>query len=55
MAYGATQKLYRECARVGHYTMPQAGVKGAKVLKTAAGEDLGVGEGWWYDGMPFII
>jgi hypothetical protein len=24
------------------------------VPKTAAGEDLGVGEGWWYDGMLII-
>ncbi|KAH0538152.1 hypothetical protein FGG08_005260 [Glutinoglossum americanum] len=49
VAYGVTENLYKECARVGHYTVPQAGVKGEKVPKTASGEDLGVGEGWWYD------
>jgi cytochrome b pre-mRNA-processing protein 3 len=52
VAFGATERLYKECARVGHYSIPQAGVKGQKVPKTAEGEDLGVGEGWWYDGMP---
>ena len=51
MAFGATEGLYKECARVGHYSIPQAGVKGQKVPKTAEGEDLGVGKGWWYDGM----
>lgn len=50
VAYGATEDLFRECARAGEYTMP-AVEEGQEPAKTAKGEDLGVGTGWWYDGM----
>ncbi len=51
VAYGATEQLVRECARMGQYDIPQIGTKDAdNVPKTPEGEDLGVGEGWWYNG-----
>ena len=49
VAYGACQKLVKECARQATYTVPQASQKGAQVPKTSDGQELGVGEGWWYD------
>ncbi|KAJ5990865.1 hypothetical protein N7499_011413 [Penicillium canescens] len=48
VAYGMTQKLFEACSSQADYKIPQASQKGAEVPKTAAGEDLGVGEGWWY-------
>lgn len=51
VAYGVTEKLFKECARQADYSVPQALEKGAVVPKSEAGEDLGVGEGWWYRGM----
>ncbi|KAL1958091.1 hypothetical protein VTO42DRAFT_5131 [Malbranchea cinnamomea] len=48
IAFGATKKLFEACAAQADYTVPQAFQKGAEIPKTAAGEDLGVGEGWWY-------
>jgi cytochrome b pre-mRNA-processing protein 3 len=50
VAYGMTQKLFEACSSQADYKIPQASQKGAEVPKTAAGEDLGVGEGWWYRG-----
>ncbi|PBP25489.1 hypothetical protein BUE80_DR003624 [Diplocarpon rosae] len=46
-AYGATEILYKECARQADYTIPQAANSDQEVLKTEDGEDLGVGSGWW--------
>jgi len=48
VAYGMTQKLFESCSSQADYKIPQASQKGAEVPKTEAGEDLGVGEGWWY-------
>ena len=55
VAYGVTEGLVRECARHADYTIPQAGQKNAEIPKTRAGEDLGVGKGWWYEGMLFSM
>lgn len=49
VAYGVTEKLFKECSRQAGYTIPQALEKGGKAPKTAAGEDLGIGTGWWYE------
>lgn len=51
MAYGATKKLFEGCAAQADYTVPQAFKSEEEVPKTAAGEELGVGEGWWYKGV----
>lgn len=54
IAYGATQKLYRECAAQADYSIPQASEKDVDIPRTSTGVDTGVGEGWWYKGMyPF--
>ncbi|TVY83540.1 Protein CBP3 [Lachnellula suecica] len=50
-AYGATEVLYKECARHADYKIPQAGDGVEEVPKTEDGEDLGVGEGWWHTGV----
>ncbi|TVY23413.1 Protein CBP3, mitochondrial [Lachnellula hyalina] len=47
-AYGATEELYKECARHADYTIPQAQDSDSEMPKTEDGEDLGVGEGWWH-------
>ena len=49
VAYGACEKLIKECARQADYSIPQAQERGIEVPKTKDGEDLGVGTGWWYD------
>jgi hypothetical protein len=49
VAYGATEDLFRACARAGEYTMPTV-AEGEEPLRSAKGEDLGVGSGWWYEG-----
>ncbi|KAI4727713.1 hypothetical protein E4T49_04561 [Aureobasidium sp. EXF-10728] len=49
VAYGATEDLFRACARAGDYTMPTV-AEGEEPLRSAKGEDLGVGSGWWYEG-----
>jgi len=38
------------CSAQADYKIPQASQKGVEVPKTANGEDLGVGKGWWYEG-----
>lgn len=50
VAYGMTQKLFEACSTQADYKIPQASQKGVEVPKTEAGEDLGVGESWWYTG-----
>lgn len=55
VAYGFTQKLFEACSAQADYRIPQASQKGAQVPKTPAGEDLGVGEGWWYEGSSFLV
>lgn len=49
-----TQKLFEACSSQADYKIPQATQKGAEVPKTEAGEDLGVGEGWWYKGETIL-
>jgi cytochrome b pre-mRNA-processing protein 3 len=50
-AYGRTEELYKECAKQANYTIPQAADTEAELPKTEDGEDLGVGGGWWHDGI----
>jgi cytochrome b pre-mRNA-processing protein 3 len=50
VSYGFTQKLYEACSSQADYEIPQLAQKGVEVPKTANGEELGVGEGWWYKG-----
>ncbi|KAL4937461.1 hypothetical protein BDV06DRAFT_215886 [Aspergillus oleicola] len=54
VAYGMTRALFEACARSADYTIPQLKEKDGKAPKTEAGEDLGVGEGWWYQGLGLI-
>ncbi|KAL4749364.1 hypothetical protein BDW72DRAFT_134867 [Aspergillus terricola var. indicus] len=54
IAYGMTQRLFEACSKQGDYTIPQLEEKGAQVPKTEAGEDLGVGEGWWYKELGLV-
>lgn len=49
-AYGATELLYKECARQADYSITQAPDAEEELPKTEDGEDLGVGEGWWLSG-----
>jgi cytochrome b pre-mRNA-processing protein 3 len=42
--------LYKECALQADYSIPQAGQDDQEMPKTEAGEDLGIGEGWWLTG-----
>lgn len=49
-AYGATENLYKECARQAIYSIPKAKDQNAEMPKTLEGEDLGVGEGVWHTG-----
>jgi cytochrome b pre-mRNA-processing protein 3 len=54
IAYGMTQKLFEACSTQADYKIPQASQKGAEVPKTETGEDLGVGESWWYKGESIV-
>ncbi|KAG8531521.1 uncharacterized protein KY384_003150 [Bacidia gigantensis] len=49
IAYAACEKLVTECARQANYVMPQAEQKNIDIPKTKEGEDLGKGDGWWYE------
>ncbi|KAI9891707.1 MAG: Protein cbp3, mitochondrial [Vezdaea aestivalis] len=53
-AYGATQGLYKECARQAPYAIPQAKAKDGVIPKNEKGEDLGEGQGWWYEELGLI-
>jgi len=46
-AYGATENLYKECARQADYSITQEPNSEEEMPKTEDGEDLGVGDGWW--------
>ena len=51
IAYGACENLVKECARQADYTISQEGRKDrGEIPKSKNGEDLGVGQGWWYEG-----
>ncbi|KAL9031431.1 MAG: hypothetical protein Q9196_000534 [Gyalolechia fulgens] len=51
IAYGICEKLVKECASQADYTIPQRHEKNGVIPKTADGEDLGVGTGWWYESL----
>lgn len=53
-AYGATEVLFKECARPGDYTIPQALEKKGEIPTDEAGVHIGVGSGWWYEGMTAL-
>ena len=50
IAYGSTEDLFRECNNQCNYTIPSRleEPQPEELPKNAAGEDIGVGEGWWY-------
>ena len=43
----------KECARVADYKIPQAAEKDKEIPKNDKGEDLGIGDGWWYKGKSY--
>ena len=49
IAYGICEKLINECVLQADYRIPQAQDKNTNIPKTKDGEDLGIGEGWWYE------
>ena len=51
IAYGVCEKLVEKCASQASYRIPQAQDKNVDIPKMKNGEDLGVGEGWWYQSM----
>ena len=51
IAYGVCEKLVKECVLQADYKIPKAQEKNTNIPKTKDGEDLGVGEGWWYQCM----
>ena len=55
IAYGSCEKLVKESARQAAYTIPQAKEKDFSIPKTKEGEDLGVGEGWWYESEMIMV
>ncbi|KAF2400666.1 hypothetical protein EJ06DRAFT_509469, partial [Trichodelitschia bisporula] len=50
VAYGGSELLFQECAAQADYSMPEV-KEGSERAKAAGGEDLGVGTGWWYEGL----
>lgn len=55
-AYGATEILYKECAKQADYTI-ERGQEGAEeeVETLENGTQIGSGSGWWYEGMPDFL
>lgn len=50
VAYGATENLFLECRKQCDYTIPAVLTSPpGEVPKTAAGEELGEGTGWWFE------
>jgi len=49
--YGSTELIYDLCKNQASYEIPQAAERDAEMPKTEDGEDLGVGKGWWFNGM----
>ena len=49
--YGASERLFKECARQADYTISQADRTADRIQKTDEGEEIGVGGGMWHDGM----
>ncbi|KAL4880504.1 ubiquinol-cytochrome C chaperone-domain-containing protein [Aspergillus karnatakaensis] len=54
VAYGMTQKIFEACSSQADYKIPQLQEKGAHVPKTESGEDLGVGDSWWYTELGLV-
>ena len=49
IAYGSTEDLFAACARQCTYTIPSRQAKPpTDPPRTASGEDLGEGKGWWF-------
>lgn len=48
-AYGVTENLVKQCSAQADYQIPQA-LNNEEMPKTADGEDLGQGSGWWHIG-----
>ncbi|TKA46928.1 hypothetical protein B0A54_03884 [Friedmanniomyces endolithicus] len=47
-AYGSTELLFQSCSAQCSYTIPSLHLSPPQPApKNAAGEDIGVGEGWW--------
>jgi cytochrome b pre-mRNA-processing protein 3 len=55
LAYGSTESLYKICAAQANYDIPQIREKGGIVPKSPTGEELGVGDSWWYNGMSLAF
>lgn len=55
VAYGVTEGLVKECAKQADYSIPQAKQRGVETPKTEDGQDLGIGTGWWYEGMLLTV
>jgi cytochrome b pre-mRNA-processing protein 3 len=51
-AYGATEILYKQCADQAPYSIPKV-KDDEEVPVLENGTQLGVGEGWWYNGSWF--
>jgi cytochrome b pre-mRNA-processing protein 3 len=51
VAYGSTEALYKICAAQANYDIPQRREKDGVVPTSPTGEEIGVGDGWWYTGM----
>ncbi|KAI9884721.1 MAG: hypothetical protein M1823_003502 [Watsoniomyces obsoletus] len=57
IAYGATEKIYKQCAAQADYSIPRpsssstsssSSSEDQQVLKTPEGVEIGIGTGWWY-------
>lgn len=48
VAYGVCEELIKECVRVADYNIPQASDMNVEIPKNEKGEDVGIGESWWY-------
>ena len=50
VAYGSTEELFKECAKQCNYTIPAVLKQPPEPPpKNAGGEDIGEGQGWWYE------
>lgn len=55
IAYGATQRIYKDCAKQADYTISPEDRKAGKVKETADGEEIGVGNGSiWHEGTFYL-
>jgi len=57
-AYGATEILYKECAKQADYSIEKGleGEDGEMEVETLEnGTQVGVGKGWWYEGMSILF